>query len=110
MERARYLRVAVPSPLYRDFDYLPPADTDPAALQPGVRLKVPFGRRELVGVLLEVAAEPQVAATKLKAARKLLDTGPAIPADMMALACWAADYYRHPIGEVMQTLLPVLLR
>lgn len=110
MERARYLRVAVPSPLYRNFDYLPPADTDPAALQPGVRLKVPFGRRELVGVLLEVAADPQVAATKLKAARKLLDSGPAIPADMMALACWAADYYRHPIGEVMQTLLPVLLR
>lgn len=110
MNRARYLRVAVPSPLYRDFDYLPPADVDPAVLQPGVRLKLPFGRRELVGVLLEVAAEPQVAAVKLKAARKLLDATPAIPPDMLALARWAADYYRHPIGEVMQTLLPVLLR
>ncbi|HEV2333029.1 MAG TPA: primosomal protein N' [Gammaproteobacteria bacterium] len=110
MERARYLRVAVPSPLYRDFDYLPPPDTDPAMLQPGVRLRLPFGRRELVGVLLEVAAEPQVAVAKLKAARKLLDATPAIPPDMLALARWAADYYRHPIGEVMQTLLPVLLR
>lgn len=110
MRDARYLRVAIPSPLYRDFDYLPPAGADPAALVPGVRLKLPFGRRELVGVLLEIAAEPQVAATKLKTARTLLDTTPAIPGDMLALARWAAEYYRHPIGEVIQALLPVLLR
>ena len=46
------LRIAVPSPLYRSFDYLPPAGTDPDILQPGIRVRVPFGRRRLVGVLL----------------------------------------------------------
>ena len=110
MPGARFLRVAVPSPLYRDFDYLPPAGVDPSALIPGLRLKLPFGRREVVGVLLETLAESDVPAAKLKAARRLLDETPAIPADMLALARWAADYYRHPMGEVVQTLLPVLLR
>ena len=105
-----FLRVAVPSPLYAEFDYLPPPDTDAAALRPGVRVRVPFGRRELVGVLLETAAESDVPDAKLKRARRLLDAEPAIPADMLALARWAADYYRHPIGEVLQSLLPTPLR
>jgi primosomal protein N' (replication factor Y) len=105
-----YLKVAVPSPLYRDFDYLPPADTDPSTLQPGMRLRLPFGRREVVGVLLGTADRSEVPTAKLKAARKLLDASPVIPPDMLALARWAADYYRHPIGEVVQVLLPVLLR
>ncbi len=111
MKRATlYLKVAVPSPLHRDFDYLPPADTDPAHLEPGVRLRLPFGRRELVGVLLGTSPQSEVPAAKLKAARRLLDDAPLVPADMLALARWAADYYRHPIGEVVQALLPVPLR
>ena len=111
MKRASlFLQVAVPSPLHRDFDYLPPPDTDVSALQPGVRLRLPFGRREVVGVLLGTSDRSDIPTTKLKAARRLLDDRPLIPADMLALARWAADYYRHPIGEVVQALLPVVLR
>ncbi|HEY1772059.1 MAG TPA: primosomal protein N' [Gammaproteobacteria bacterium] len=111
MKRAAlYLKVAVPSPLHRDFDYLPPTDADPARLLPGVRLRLPFGRREVVGVLLETSDRTKVPRSKLRAARRLLDDAPLIPADMLALARWAADYYRHPIGEVVQTLLPIPLR
>jgi primosomal protein N' (replication factor Y) len=105
-----YLKVAVPSPLYRDFDYLPPADTDPATLRPGLRLRLPFGRREVVGMLLGTADRSEVPPAKLKAARRVLDASPVVPPDMLALARWAADYYRHPIGEVVQALLPVPLR
>jgi primosomal protein N' (replication factor Y) len=110
MTAARYLQVAVPSPLYRSFDYLSPPGVDPVALRPGVRLKLPFGRREVVGVLLATSSQSAVPAAKLKAARRLLDDTPLIPADMLSLARWAADYYRHPIGEVVQALLPVPLR
>ncbi|MGE5625318.1 MAG: primosomal protein N' [Bacillota bacterium] len=102
--------MAVPSPLFRDFDYLPPPDTVPSALKPGVRLRLPFGRREVVGVLLALSDKSEVPAAKLKAARHVLDASPAIPEDMLALARWAADYYRHPIGEVVQALMPVPLR
>ncbi|HSN18693.1 MAG TPA: primosomal protein N' [Gammaproteobacteria bacterium] len=104
------LKVAVPSPLYRDFDYLPPPDADLNALQPGMRLAVPFGRQELTGVLLDTADGSELPRAKLKAARRLLDDTPVVPPEMLALARWAADYYRHPIGEVVQTLLPVALR
>ena len=46
---APILRVALPSPLRRLFDYRAPHGVDPEGLQPGVRVRVPFGRRELVG-------------------------------------------------------------
>jgi primosomal protein N' (replication factor Y) len=105
-----FLRVAVPSPLHQHFDYLPPPGTDPALLLPGMRLRLPFGRREVVGVLLETAAESCIPAQRLKTVRRVLDATPVIPADMLELANWAADYYHHPIGEVMQVLLPVALR
>src|SRR5579864_6328347 len=110
MAAPRYLRVAVPSPLYQDFDYLPPPGVDPATLAPGIRLTLPFGRREVTGVLLATAADSRFPLERLKTARRVLDATPLIPADMLALAHWAADYYRHPIGEVMQALLPVVLR
>ncbi|HET7922869.1 MAG TPA: primosomal protein N' [Gammaproteobacteria bacterium] len=110
MSTARYLRVAVPSPLYRHFDYLPPSGTDPAALTAGVRVRVPFGGRRVVGVLLDTPTHTEVAASKLKRAQGILDDAPLIPADTLALAHWAADYYRHPLGEVMQVLLPTALR
>ncbi|MGH8413513.1 MAG: primosomal protein N' [Gammaproteobacteria bacterium] len=105
-----YLRVAVPSPLYRHFDYLPPADAAVRSLVPGVRVRVPFGKRDVIGVLLETAGHSDIPAARLKPARQMLDTTPLIPADMLALARWAADYYHHPIGEVIQALLPVSLR
>ena len=42
----------MPSPLRSLFHYLPPAGVPPSALQPGVRLRAPFGRRQVLGVLL----------------------------------------------------------
>ena len=102
--------MAVPSPLPRHFDYLPPADVIAGALVPGVRLRVPFRQREAVGVLLETAVYSDIPATKLKTALALLDTEPLIPAELLALARWAADYYHYPIGEVVAALLPPALR
>lgn len=110
MPAPRYLRVAVPSPLHGYLDYLPPADSDLAALQPGMRVRVPFGKREVVGVLLETAAHTDVPAAKLKRARRVLDETPLISGDMLALARWTAEYYRHPLGEVLHALLPATLR
>ncbi|MDE2461232.1 MAG: primosomal protein N', partial [Gammaproteobacteria bacterium] len=88
-----FLRVAVASPLPRHFDYLPPKNTDAGALMPGMRLRVPFGKREVIGVLLETAAHSDVPAPKLKHAQAVLDKATLIPPDLLALARWAADYY-----------------
>lgn len=104
------LQVAVPAPLPRHFDYLPPEHTDPAKIAPGMRVRVPFGKREAVGVLLTTSAHSNIPAAKLRRASALLDETPLIPADLLALARWAADYYHHPIGEVVAALLPPTLR
>ena len=104
------LRVAIPTPLRRSFDYLPPRDIDPGFLKPGVRLRLPFGRTEVVGILLEVTRQSQVAAVRLKRAIQVLDAEPILSPDLLWLLQWASQYYQHPIGEVFQQALPVLLR
>lgn len=106
----RYLlRVAVPCPLYRAFDYLPPADcsTPPAA---GVRVRVPFGRQRLTGILLDTVTQSDVPVDKLRPADAVLDEAPLLDKQLMQLGCWAAAYYQHPVGEVFSQLLPGLLR
>ncbi len=111
MGRAAFiLRVAVPSPLRRSFDYLPPPGVDPQRLAPGMRLRVPFGRRNVVGVLLEVVAQPRIEQSRLKPAVEALDTQAILPPPLLRLAEWASDYYHHPPGEVFTHLLPGLLR
>ena len=104
------LRVAVATPLRRTFDYLPPGDVDIAKLKPGIRLRLPFGRSEVIGVLLEISPQPQVAAVRLKRAKQVLDADPLLSPELLWLLEWASHYYQHPIGEVVQQALPTLLR
>jgi primosomal protein N' (replication factor Y) len=106
------LRIAVPSPLRRMFDYLPPADkgSGQQLFFPGQRLRVPFGRCELIGVLVEVQTCSDIPTDKLKPVIEVLDQTPLLPEHLFRLCRWAADYYQHPIGDAMLSLLPTLLR
>jgi primosomal protein N' (replication factor Y) len=104
------LRVAVPAPLFQDFDYLPPAGIEPAQLKPGVRLQVPFGRGRRVGLLLGTAPGSALSPAKLKRVLAVLDEEPVLAPDLLDLCRWAADYYHHPLGEVLASALPARLR
>ncbi len=101
---------AVPAPLYTFFDYLPPAGCDGAALKPGIRLRVPFGRGDRCGVLFAVVSESTFERERLKRVTGLLDEDPLFSADDLDLLQWVASYYQHPIGEVAASALPVRLR
>ena len=102
--------VAIPSPLRRLFDYLPP-EPDPGDNVVGCRVRVPFGSRRLIGLVVETApADPDLPRARLKRVDALLDETPLVPADMMRLALWSVSYYHHPPGEVLEHLLPVALR
>ena len=105
-----YLRIALPSPLRRLFDYRAPAQVPISAWQPGVRVRVPFARRELVGILVETASSTTVPADKLKDALELLDEQPLLPPSIMRLCIWAAQYYQHSLGDTFSWALPALLR
>jgi len=104
------LRLALPSPLRRLFDYLPPKGVVEEQLRPGVRLRVPFGRREVVGVLIEVARETEVPPDKLRKALQLLDERPPLPSALFELCQWSAQYYQHSLGDTLSWALPALLR
>ncbi len=73
-------------------------------------MRVPFGRREVVGVVLQVSQHSDWPLARLKPVSAVLDEEPVIPAGLLSFLLWAADYYHHPVGEVIQTTLPVLLR
>jgi len=104
------LQVAVPGPLARLFDYLPPAGSDGTGLAPGSRVMVPFGRGRRVGVIVAHALESDLEPRRLRRVGAVLDEQPSVPPDLLALACWAADYYHHPTGEVLAAMLPAALR
>lgn len=107
------LRLAIPTPLRSLFDYLPPAQLAPAeiaALQPGCRLRVNFGRRQLQGYLVEVAVDSELPAGALKEALEVLDTEALPSSPLLQLCLWAADYYQHPPGEVLELAFPPGLR
>jgi primosomal protein N' (replication factor Y) len=104
------LGIAVDVPLRRLFDYRPPPGEDAARLQPGVRLWVPFGRRKVAGVLVEVRATSDLPDAKLRPAIAVIDDAPILDPPLLGLLRWAADYYRHSPGEVIAAALPAPLR
>ena len=107
----KVFRVALDTPLRRLFDYLPPVS--PGALQlpaPGSRVRVPFGRQRLVGVVLASADTSEIAPGRLKPILEVLDPKPVLDAAALELLGWAARYYHHPIGEVLAGALPKALR
>lgn len=106
----RILRIAIPSPLRRSFDYLLPATMANHTFEPGVRVRVPFGPRELVGVLLEEVAESPVPVVRLKPIIEILDETSLLPGDVLELLRRACSYYRHAPGDVYIAALPALLR
>ena len=102
----RIVRVAVPVPVHRLFDYSVPAELPTPV--PGARVAVSFHGRTLVGMVM--ALNPSDAHAKVKPILKLLDDDSVLGKELSQLAGWLAAYYQHPIGEVLATLLPSAAR
>lgn len=106
------IKVAVPVPLRRLFDYALPDDISPQRIEPGQRVLVPFGNKTLVGIVVDSSPDqnPDYDTKKIKTVSQLLDDKPVFDKRLNALLDWAAGYYQHPIGDVYATALPALLR
>ncbi|HVJ30075.1 MAG TPA: primosomal protein N', partial [Gammaproteobacteria bacterium] len=106
--RRNLVRVAVPVPLADAFDYLVAAGD---ALPPvGSRVRVPFGRGERIGLVVEHPTTTEVAPSRLKTIGAVLDATPALGSELLSSLRWAAEYYHHPVGAVLSHALPGLLR
>ena len=99
------VEVAVPRPVRRVFDYAVPAGEPVPPV--GARVRVPFGRAEVVGVVC--GARP-ASERSLKTLAAVLDQDGFLPLDLVELARWLSRYYHHPLGEVFATLLPAAAR
>jgi primosomal protein N' (replication factor Y) len=75
-----------------------------------MRVRIPFGRRNEVGLVVAIADGSDLPATKIRRATDVLDREPLLANDDLRLIRFAADYYHHPVGEVAATAMPALLR
>ena len=108
---AEVLRVAVPVPLPRLFDYLPPVGEQADAAWTGCRVRVAFGPRQVVGMVVETGPRADVTAgASLRRVVERLDPVPLAPPDWLATLRWASAYYAFPLGEVVHAALPAELR
>jgi primosomal protein N' (replication factor Y) len=104
----RIVRVALPVPLPKSFDYAWPNRLSMPAEPVGCRVRVPFGRGEAIGVVLETAGESPH--EKLKSVAAVLDDASIFDPALWRMLRWSAAYYHHPIGEVLAAALPARLR
>lgn len=105
-----YLQIALPVPLRRRFEYSLPSEFPKETLAPGMRIKVPFGRQELIGILLEVGTTSHFDPKKVKPILEILDSESIFHPKILSICLWGSKYYQHPIGDVLHSALPVLLR
>jgi len=101
------LRVALDLPLPHLFDYRCAEATDADV---GMRVLVPFGNRQAVGVIVGLADTSEINSEKLKSAVRILRETPALGRDWLELAQFCSGYYHRPLGEVIFNGLPVQLR
>lgn len=114
----KFINVAVPVPLRQVFTYtIEDALFEKHKQLLGKRVLVPFGNRQLVGVCVDENTEAPALKendesnkAKTKTVIDVLNRFASIPAHLLDLAAWLADYYQHPMGDVLATMLPVALR
>ncbi|WP_234041146.1 primosomal protein N' [Advenella mandrilli] len=107
MKHTQWIRVALDVPLAGPFDYRVPASLKAAK---GQRVLVPFGRRELVGIVLETMESPSYPEDQVKDILMVFDDLPALPQDWLDFGQFAASYYHRPVGEVLLPAMPSTLR
>ena len=110
MTAPHIIQVALPVPLPQLFDYSVPSGSV-AAIAPGTRVLVPFGRRKMVGVVVRNAKHSEVPPERLLAVIEVLDGAePLLDSSLLELLHWCWMYYKHAPGEVVASALPPALR
>jgi primosomal protein N' (replication factor Y) len=97
--------VAVPVPVRKLFCYRVPS-TLSDQLAVGVRVRVPFGHRQLVGTVVDYPAGPPAPDLTIKAIDGVVDDRRIITADILALTRFVSDYYLCSWGETIEAALP----
>ncbi len=101
--------VAFNIPLERTFHYLIPGGLQ-SAVRPGIRVAAPFGRREQIGMVVQLLDRSPIPAPMLKTIRRAIDPVPVITGERWALASHLSAYYGCSLGEALAVMVPSALR
>ncbi len=101
------VNVALPIPLAKTFHYLLPINVAPIV---GGRVRVPFGQRQAIGIVVSICEDSDMPLDKLKSISEVLDSRSLFPNSLWRILNWASTYYHYPIGAVLFHALPTLLR
>ena len=105
-----WLAVAVPTPAHSGVGE-PLTYRADAAVPAGSIVRVPLGRREVLGVVWGDAPAPSPALEpQVRALAGRFDGLPPLSADWRALVAFTARYYQRALGEVALAALPPQLR
>lgn len=102
-----FIRVALDVPLSTLFDYFLPENMSAGV---GQRVVVPFGRKQVVAVVMECATESDLSPERIKAAINILHDVPPLTVELLKLLRFCSDYYHFPLGMTVLSALPVRLR
>ncbi|SEL58254.1 replication restart DNA helicase PriA [Colwellia chukchiensis] len=105
-----YVQVAIPVPMRQLFTYRVPTELTTPALRLGERVIVPFGARHVVAIVLSIDSHSEYAAEKLKSILSRVNDNFHFSPELIDFIRRCSEYYHHPIGDVFQQALPVLLR
>ena len=97
--------IAVPGPLHKTFEYLPPAESVPP--EAGSRVQVPFAGRESLGVFIQARASTLSDPKKLRRVTDVLDNNSLLEPPLKKLLAWVTDYYLIPPGDALMMGLAV---
>ena len=99
----RLVSVAVPVPFLEPLTYIVPGHLTMPVI--GARVLVPVGPRTLTGCVVEHV--PDAPATDgLKDVVEVLDSEPYLPASIVALCGWVAEYYLSGMGDALAAAMP----
>ncbi|AFP85163.1 primosomal protein N' [secondary endosymbiont of Ctenarytaina eucalypti] len=101
------INVALPLPVAQTFDYLLPASAVTAV---GGRVRVPFGQRQIIGIVTSIRQHSDVALDKLRPISEIIDRRSLFPSSLWRILKWSIGYYHYPVGAILFHALPILLR
>lgn len=104
----KLVRVSMATHLRRSFDYIL---SDSMEIPPvGGRVRVPFGTRQMIAIVIELPLETTITPEKLRSVSEVLDQQALFDRELDHLLKWASRYYHYNLGDVYFQMLPALLR
>ena len=100
-------RVTLEIALRREFDYLIPLEFA-GRVEVGTRVKVPFGRRQVLGCVTSLAESSTL--ETLKPILKIIGAQSLVTSRVLELARWMADYYCCAPETALKSVLPDAIR